>query len=127
VSYDVELVQLPSLEGIKFPVAKADTAKLLKKPLAFKDPKSVRELLLALSGAKAGPQDAVDYVGKGLNFARLTVKSDRVFVENNCGPRELFIIHQHLAAKFPNLVILDLQSGQVHSCKSLEEWWARPL
>lgn len=127
MSYDVELVQLPSLEGIKFPVAKADTAKLLKKPTAFKDPKAVRELLLALTGAKEGPDKAVDYMGKGLNFARLTVKPDRVFVENNCGPKELIKIHEHIAAKFPNLVIHDLQSGQLHSRKSLEEWWARPL
>jgi hypothetical protein len=121
VSYDVELVQLPSLNGIKFPVAQADTAKLLKKPSPFKDPKSIRESLLALEGAKAGPKDAVDY------FARLTVKPDRVFVENNCGPKELLKIHEHLAAQLPNLVIFDLQSGQLHSRKSLEEWWARPL
>ena len=127
MSYDVEFVRLGSVDGIDFPLAQAAAEKALKKPAAIGEPAAVRSWLLTLPGAKAGPGEAIDYIGQGLNYARLTVKPDRIHVENNCGPKELLKIYEHLNAKFPNLVIHDLQSGQVHTAKSLQEWWARPL
>ncbi len=127
MGYDVEFIQLPSADGLKFPVPDADAKKLLKKATSFKDTAKVRDLLLKLPGAKAGKGDAIDYVGQGLNYARFTVKKDRIHVENNCGPRELLKIHEHLIAQLQNLCILDVQSGQLHTAKSLQEWWAKPL
>ena len=127
MGYDVEFIQLASAEGLKFPVEAPQAAKLVKKPAGIGEPAVVRELLLAIPGAKAGPGDAVDYIGKGLNYARLTVKPDRIHVENNCGPKELLKIHEHLSAKLPKLLIHDLQSGQLHTARSLQEWWAKPL
>ena len=127
MGYDVEFIQIAAADGLPFPVPDAEAKKLLKKPAAFKDTAEVRELLLKLPGTKAGQGDAVDYVGQGLNYAKFTVKKDRIHVENNCGPKELLKIHGHLAAQLPNLFILDVQSGQLHTAKSLQEWWARPL
>jgi hypothetical protein len=127
LGYDVEFVLAPSTQGLKFPMEPAQAAKLLKKPAGIGEPAQVRDLLLALSGAKPGPGESIDYIGQGLNYARLTVKPDRIHVENNCGPRELLKIHEHLAGKFPSILIHDLQSGHLHTAKSLQEWWAKPL
>src|SRR5436190_16040303 len=83
VGYDVEFIRLPSPNGLKFPVESAEAHKLLKKPAGIGEPAEVRELLLSLAGAKPGPDDTVDYIGSGLNYARLTIKPDRIHVENN--------------------------------------------
>jgi hypothetical protein len=127
LGYDVEFVRLPSTAGLKFPVDATQTEKLLKEPAGIGEPSEIRALLLSLPGAKPGPEDTIDYIGAGLNYARLAVKPDRIHIENNCGPKELLKIHEHLSAKLQNLLIHDLQSGQLHTAESLKEWWSKPL
>lgn len=127
MGYDVDFVTVPSLKELTLPLKDDAAKKALKKPEPFKDAAQIKAALLKLEGAKPGPGEAIDYVGKGFNYARLTVHADRVHVENNCGPRELLKIYDHVAAQVPNLAILDLQSGQLHSRQSLEEWWSKPL
>ncbi len=93
----------------------------------FTDPARVRELLLGMSGCKPGPGESVDFLGKGLSYARISVRADAIHVENNASPRDLLTIHRELKKTWPDLRILDLQSRQLHSAASFEAWWNRPL
>jgi len=127
VGYDVQFVQIPATVKVSFPVD-ADRAKvLLEKAQGLEDPDAVRSALLELEGCRPGPGDAVDYLGPGLNYARLFVRNDVVHVENNCSARELLKIYGKVVALQPALLILDLQSRQLHNAESYREWWSRPL
>ena len=127
MSYDVRFVQVSLPPGIEPPVGGAAAQEALKSATPIEDTAGVRELLLKVEGSRPGPNDAVDYVGRGLNNARLYVRREGIHVENNCGPRELLKIYSELSKQLPNLYILDLQSEQLHDARSLEAWWSRPL
>ncbi len=127
MSYDVQFIRVPVPAKTTFPV-EADRAKgLLKKAQPIGDPKAVRTGLLALEGCRAGSDKAVDFMGKGLSYARLFVKAEGVHVENNCGPRDLLKMYREIRDMCPDLLILDLQSGQLHDADSFQKWWSRPL
>lgn len=127
MSYDVRFVQVPLPAGAEFPVAGAEAQAALKSATPIRDTAGIRELLLKVEGSRPGPNDAVDYVGRGLNNARMYVRPEGIHVENNCGPRELLKIYSELGRQLPNLYIFDLQSEQLHDARSLEAWWSRPL
>jgi hypothetical protein len=127
MGYDVDFVQLDVPPGTALPVEGASAKKLLKGRRPLTDTVAARAALLKVQGSKPGPNDAVDYVGAGLNYARLFIRPDAIHVENNCGVRELLKIYDTLKAALPGLLILDLQSGIVHDGASLQQWWARPL
>jgi len=127
VGYDVELVQVESPAGTHFPVPAESAKTLLKKTVPLKDPAAIIQVLSSLKGAKPGPGGAIDYLGKGLSYARFTVGKDRVHVDNNLNCAELLKVYDTLQAAVPNLLIHDLQSGQLHNAASYREWWAKPL
>lgn len=127
MGYDVEFVQIAAPANTKFPVTGPDSNALLKKRSRLVDPQGLRTALLKLQGCRGGPGPAIDYNGAGLNYARLLIHEDRIFVENSCGARDLLKIYRHLLGVCPDLLILDLQSRQLHDADSLEQWWSRPL
>ncbi len=127
MGYDVEFVQVAVAKGTSFPVAADAAGKLLKKAVPFKDPAAVTKSLAGLEGAKPGPAGAVDYLAKGLSYARFTVLADRVHVENNLNCSELLRVYEKLQARYPTMLILDVQSGQLHDAASYKEWWSKPL
>jgi hypothetical protein len=127
VGYDVELVQVESPAGTRFPTSVESAKILLKKTTPLKDPATITQILSSLKGAKPGRGGTIDYVGKGLSYARFTVGKDRVHVDNNLNCAELLKVYDTLQAAAPNLLILDLQSGQLHDSTSYREWWAKPL
>ena len=127
MGYDVDFVQLSAPTGTVFPVEPKTAAKLLKKATPFGDPAAVRDILLTIEGTRPGPKDAVDYLGRGLSYARLTARRDTIHVENNCSAGELIKVHGQLAKLLPGLLILDLQSRQLHDAESFAAWWAKPL
>lgn len=127
MGYDVELVQVPSPAGTRFPVPSDAAKRLLSKAVPFGDAAAVTRTLCGLEGAKPGLRGSVDYLGKGLSYARFTVGRDRVHVENNLNCAELLKVYGSLREIVPDLVILDLQSGQLHDAASFQEWWAKPL
>ena len=127
MGYDVHFIQVPTPPGICFPVAADKTDKLLAGAVPFQDLGSLRASLLKIDGCRRGSGDAIDYLGKGLSYARLVVRKDAIHVENNCSAGELIKIYKHLVEAYPPLVILDLQSRQVHDADSLMAWWSRPL
>ena len=127
MGYDVEFLQIPVPPGLNFPVA-AETAKSLRSNvISFDDVERLRAELHSLEGCRPGPKKTVDYLGRGLNYARLTVKKNRIHVENNASVPELLKIYRQLAEKYPTLVILDLQNQQLHDADSFSRWWAKPL
>ncbi len=127
MGYDIELVQMDAPPGTVFPVSGADANALVEKRKRFSDLGAIRASLLALQGCRSGPGQCVDFHGAGLNYARLFVRDDCIFVENSCGARELIKIYRHLAEILPNLLILDMQSRNLHNAESFEQWWSRPL
>jgi hypothetical protein len=127
VGYDVEFVQVAMEKGTSFPIAAEAAGKLLKKAVPFKDPAAVTQFLSGLEGAKPGPAGAIDYLAKGLNYARFTVQADRVHVENNLNCSELLRVYENLRAKYSALLVLDVQSGQLHDVASYKAWWSKPL
>ncbi|HSW44571.1 MAG TPA: hypothetical protein VLM89_03265, partial [Phycisphaerae bacterium] len=94
---------------------------------ALKAPAAVASVLRGMEGANDGPDGAIDYLGKGLSYARFSVRKDRVHVENNLNCAELLKVYDELSAVCPGLLILDLQNGQLHDAASYREWWAKPL
>ncbi len=127
MGYDVELIPVKTPPGTKFPLP-ADRSRTLvdgASPLA--DPAAVRAALLALPGTRPGPAQAVDYLGRGLSYARFEVRSRGVHVENNCGARDLLLVYDALQKLLPDLLILDLQSGELHNRESFSAWWSKPL
>jgi hypothetical protein len=127
VGYDVELIQIPPMQGVTLPLEGADAKASLSRALKMPGATPVREMLLAIEGCRPGPGESVDFLGKGLNYARLTPREKSIHLENNCGAAELIRIYNHLIDKLPGLLIHDLQSGQVHDAASFERWWSRPL
>lgn len=127
MSYDVQLIQVPVPPKTSFPLDESGAKKLMKDRLKFDEPTVVRELLLKMDGCREGPDKSVDFVGRALSYARFVVKKDLIHVENNCGPKELLKIYGELLKQFPKLLILDLQSHQLHNAASFEQWWSRPL
>ena len=83
--------------------------------------------MLNIEGCKPGPDDSIDFLGRGLNYAHLVIREKAVHVENNCGAPELLKLFNQLAAKFPSLMIYDLQNKQLHDADSFKHWWQKPL
>ncbi len=127
MGYDVEFIQLTVPAGTTFPIEAGRAAKLLKKAAAFPDPDSVKASLLRLEGCRPGPKGTVDYLGKGLSYARIFARKDVVHVENNCSAADLLKILGYLQKDYPTLLILDMQSRQLHTAESYKAWWTRPL
>ena len=127
MGYDVQFVQVEVPPRTSFPVEGKKAAKLLSGAVAFADLDAVRAALLEIEGCRPGPGGAVDYLGRGLSHARFFPKPKALQVENDCSAGELLKIFNHLAERYPTLLILDLQSRQLHSADSFAEWWARPL
>ncbi len=127
MSYDLELIQVPLDAEQSFPVTDSAAQSALKDAIEFHDLDAVRAILLRIKGCRSGPEAAIDYMGKGLNSARLFVRSEGIHVENNCGPQELQKIYNHLLRAFPMLLIRDLQSEQLHNAESFLAWWSKPL
>lgn len=127
MSYDIEFVQVALDKGVSCPIDAASARKLLKKVAPFADVASIKTLISGLEGAKPGPAGTINYVAKGLSFARFTVLKDRVHVDNNLNCAETLRVYELLKADHPTLLILDLQSGQIHDATSYKEWWSKPL
>jgi len=127
VGYDVELVQVSVGPKAAFPMAPASVSGLLEKAAPFEPQDEVRTALLDLDGAKKGPDDTIDYIGKGLNYARFSVKKKAIHIDGSLNASELLKIYKKLLERYPSLLILDVQSGQLHNAKSYTDWWSRPL
>ncbi|HPD30094.1 MAG TPA: hypothetical protein PLL20_08880 [Phycisphaerae bacterium] len=127
MGYDVEFVQLTMPAGTKFPVEPESAARLVKKAAPFADVQVVRAALLKLEGCRPGPKDAVDYLGRGMSYARIFPRHAAIYVENNCNAADLIRILVHLQKDFPSLLILDMQSKQLHTAESYKAWWGKPL
>ncbi|NLX12221.1 MAG: hypothetical protein GXY44_01015 [Phycisphaerales bacterium] len=127
MGYDVEFLQIPVPPGLSFPVV-AETAQSLRhNAISFDDVECLRTELHNIKGCRPGPDQTVDFFGRGLNYARLTISRNRIHVENNASVPELLKIYRQLTEKYPTLVILDLQSHQLHDADSFSKWWAKPL
>ena len=127
MGYDVQFVQVSAPPGASFPLSAEDAAPVLARLVPFDDVEVVRGALLAIDGSRPGPEGSVDYMGKGLNYARFFVHKTAIVVENNCNARELLAVLSQLTPKYPKLLIRDLQNGQLHDAASFAEWWAGPL
>jgi hypothetical protein len=127
VGYDVEFVQLTVPPETTFPVQPGQAAGLVKKAGPFADTEAVKTLLLKFEGCKPGPKGAIDYMGKGLSYARITASKNAIHVENNCSAADLLKILAYLQKSYPTLLIVDLQSKQLHTAASYKAWWAKPL
>jgi hypothetical protein len=127
VGYDVEFIQVQLPPGMTFPVAGAQAEAAVKQVSPIADPVAVRDAVLNVRGCRPGPGEAIDFVGRGLSYARLLIQKDRIHVENNCSPSELIKIYEQIIELMPGLVILDLQSRQLHNAASFAAWWAKPL
>lgn len=127
MGYDIELIQIPAKPGVTYPVEAKAAGKLAAGGVPFADVSAVRAALSGLAGCRPGPGETVDFVGRGLSYARFTVRPDRIHVDNNCSAKELLKVYEELARTWPDLRILDLQSGQLHSPESFAAWWAKPL
>jgi hypothetical protein len=127
VGYDVDFIQIPSQPALTFPVEPGRAQRLPQQALPITDPVAVREALLNVKGSKPGPDNSIDFVGRGLSYARFSIRTDRIHVENNCSPNELLKVHSRLSELIPGLLIYDLQSRQLHNAESFAAWWAKPL
>lgn len=127
MGYDVEFIQVPPAPGLTFPVEAGQAPDLLGRALPITDPAAVRETLLSVQGCRPGPGDSIDFVGRGLSYARFFIQADRIHVENNCSANELLKVHDRLSQLLPGLLIYDLQSRQLHNAESFAAWWAKPL
>lgn len=127
MGYDVEFIQVPQQAGMTFPIAPAQAEALVKLAELIADPVAVRDAVLNVRGCKPGPGEAIDFVGRGLSYARFLILKDRIRVENNCSAGELIKVHSQLTDLLPGLLIFDLQSRQLHDAASFAAWWAKPL
>ena len=127
MGYDLELVQVPTPKGLKFPVDKATADTLIGNAQPFGRDPDLHGLLMNLDGTKEGPDGTVDYLGGGLSYARFTLKKKAIHVDNNASPKALLSMYETLRETYPSLLILDLQSGQLHNAESFLAWWSRPL
>jgi hypothetical protein len=114
VGYDVEFIQVTVPANTHFPVAPDKARPLRRKASPFADPKKVQAALLKIEGCRPGPRQAVDYLGRPMSYARFSIKTDAIYVENDCNGKELVKIHEALADILPNLFNFDLQSQQLH-------------
>ncbi len=126
MGYDLEFIQAETDPGLSFPL-QGDAAATARKNSRPVDADDIREALLALEGCRPGPGKTVDFLGKGLNYARFDMKPKAIHVDNNCGAAELLRVYEHLRGVCPDLLIVDLQSGHVHDSASFQQWWSRPL
>ncbi len=127
MSYDVEFISIKLPAKTTFPVEAEQARKLIEKTEPLPEAKKVNACLLKVKGCKPGPDDSIDFMGNVLNFARLCVKEDRVFLENNCNPGELLKLYEAVREACPHIVIRDLQTEQLHDPDSWKAWWTRPL
>ena len=128
MGYDVQFIQVDPSAKATFPIDGDSAEKLCAKATPFTDLNAIRETLLASDGFRPGPEaDAVDFMGKGLSYARLFVRAEAIHIENNANARDLLAIYHQLRVHSPTLVILDLQTKQLHDAKSFSAWWSRPL
>jgi hypothetical protein len=127
VGYDVEFIQVPLPPDLEPPIPAQTARSLVENAIPFEDPQAVQNELLKLEGCKAGAENTVDFLGRGLNYARLIVRDKTVHVENNCGAPELLKLYNQLAEKYPSLLIYDLQNKQLHNADSFKQWWQKPL
>lgn len=126
MGYDVEFLQIDAGD-CRFPVEAATASRLVQQAMPFPDPEKVKDALLQIGGTKAGPAGSVDYLGAGLNYARLHVNAAAVRVDNNLNSKELLKIYTVLRGLCPRLLILDLQNGNLHDAESFAAWWNKPL
>lgn len=127
MGYDVEFLQIPVPPGLGFPVAAETAISLRSNAVPFDDIEALRAELHGIEGCRPGPGKSVNFLGRGLNYARLTVRKNHIHVENDASVPELLKIYRQLSEKYPTLVILDLQSQQLHDADSFSRWWAKPL
>ena len=127
MGYDVEFIQLTVPPETAFPVEAKQAAKMIKKAAPFADPEAVKTALLKMEGCRPGPTGTIDYLGKGLSYARLSPKKDCIHVENNCSAADLLKILAQLQKLYPTLLVVDLQNRQLHTAESYKAWWAKPL
>lgn len=127
MGYDLEFIRLAIPANTGFPVDEKRSAGLLKSIRPFDDVQAVRKLLLGLPGAKPGPEDAIDFLGQGLSYARFVVRPEVIFIENNASARDMLTAFERVRQGHPDLVIHDLQSRQLHDAESFQAWWSRPL
>jgi len=127
VGYNVELVLMVTPANTVFPVEAPKAKRLRSQAKPFEDAQAVREVLLSIQGCRPGPGDTVDYLGRGFSYARFSVRTSAIHVENDCSGKELLVIYDSLIKTWPNLLIFDLQSEQLHNGKSFLEWWSKPL
>ena len=127
MGYDVEFIQVPPQPGMSFPVAAAQAEAVVRLVTPIADPVAVRDAVLNVKGCKPSPGEAIDFIGRGLSYARFYILSDRIRVENNCSPSELIKVYNQLTELLPGLLIFDLQSRQLHDAASFAAWWAKPL
>lgn len=127
MGYDVELILVSVDPEQSFPVPADEARKYAAGRERFGAVEDVRALLLGLAGVRLGPEDALDYLGYGLNHARFHVRPDAIHVDNHLNATELLKVYKHLLSAYPGLLIHDLQSGQLHDAASYADWWTRPL
>ncbi|UCD29659.1 MAG: hypothetical protein JSV03_04035 [Planctomycetota bacterium] len=127
MGYDVQFIQMTVPSDISFPINADNAEEFLSNPVPFDNPETVGKKLLEIEGARPGPEKTIDYLGKGMSYARLFIETETIHVENNCGAGDLLKIYNHLLKTYPALLIFDLQSKQLHNASSYEEWWTSPL
>ncbi len=127
MGYNVEFIQVPLPPDLEPPIQAQTARSLMENALPFEDPHAVQKVLLNMEGCKPGPENSIDFLGRGLNYARLTIHEKTVHVENNCGAPELLKLFNHVADKYPSLMIYDLQNKQLHNANSFTQWWQKPL
>lgn len=127
MGYDLELIQVPTPKGTTFPVKAETAATLLAGVLPLAGTEQVTQVLLGIEGMREGPGGSIDYLGKGMSYARFRVGGKGIHVENNCSAKDLVRIYTRLVERYPSLLIHDLQSRQLHNADSFLAWWAKPL
>ena len=127
MGYDVQFVQVPASPEATFPIDERTASGLLEQKHAFGDSAQLRKKLLGMEGTKPAPKDGIDFLGRGLSYARFFIRDDAIHVENNCSARDLLNIYHAILADHPSLLILDLQSRKLYDADSFLAWWNRPL
>lgn len=127
MGYDVELIAMKTRPQTGFPLDQAAAERQIAAAALQLDAEQIKQILLAIPGAKPGPDDSIDYLGAGLGYARLFIKPAAVHVENNCSPKDLLKMQAALQDKLGHVFIYDLQSRQLHDVESFTKWWSQPL
>jgi len=127
VGYNVDLIQIPPQIAADYPAEGEFAEELISKAIPFDDVETVRRILLTINGTKSSTDGGIDYLGRGLSYARIYVNVNAVHIDNNLSCEELIKIYHRLLEKYRSLAILDLQSRQLHDADSFRAWWSRPL